>query len=43
MPTSDACANARSEWDSLRNVQASLAALGPVPEPQICRCAFASP
>lgn len=30
----DGCADCASEWTSLRNVQASLARLGPVPEPK---------
>ena len=29
----DGCADCAAEWTSLRNVQASLATLGPVPEP----------
>ena len=29
----DGCADCATEWTSLRNVQASLATLGPVPEP----------
>lgn len=30
----DGCADCASEWTSVRNVQASLAMLGPVPEPK---------
>jgi anti-sigma factor RsiW len=30
----EGCADCANEWTSLRNVQASLAMLGPVPEPQ---------
>ena len=30
----DGCADCASEWTSLRNLQASLAQLGPVPEPE---------
>src|SRR5215469_15214153 len=30
----DGCADCAAEWKSLRNVQASLATLGPVPEPK---------
>ena len=30
----DGCADCADEWTSLRNIQASLAMLGPVPEPQ---------